>query len=147
APAQVWDPTKTRIVATVVGFNTAEATRRVTLVINGRQVASQNLKVPAAGRASAVFAGPDIPYGLVRVSVQIDGGDALPADDRYDLVIQRSERVHGLFVHQGSDAATALYFRSALESAADAAVVLDDASAEQLRSRDLSSYAFVVLSD
>ena len=47
-------------------------------------------------------------------SVQIDSADALPADDRYDFVIQRSERVHGLFVHQGSDSATGLYFRSAL---------------------------------
>ena len=94
-----------------------------------------------------MFAGPDIPYGLVRASVQIDGADALTADDRYDFVIQRSERVHGLFVHQGSDNATGLYFRSALESAADAAVVLDEVTVDQLRTRDLSAYAFVVLSD
>lgn len=147
APSQVWDPTKIRIVATVAGFATPEATRKVTLLINGRPAASQAIKVPASGRASAVFAGPDIPYGLVRASVQIDGTDALAADDHYDFVIQRSERVHGLFVHQGSDAATGLYFRSALESAADAAVVLDEVTADQLRNRDLSSYAFVVLSD
>ncbi|MEJ0005786.1 MAG: BatA domain-containing protein [Steroidobacteraceae bacterium] len=147
APAQVWDPTKTRIVATVAGFATPAATRTVTLLINGRPSGQQSIKVPAAARASVVFASPEIPYGLVRASVQIDGADALAADDRYDFVIQRSERVHGLFVHQGSDAATGLYFRSALESAADAAVVLDEATAEQLRNRDLSAYAFIVLSD
>ncbi len=147
APAQVWDPTKTRIVATVAGFATPAATRTVSLWINGRSAGQQSLKVPASGRASVVFAGPDIPYGLVRASVQIDGSDALAADDRYDFVIQRSERVHGLFVHQGSDASTGLYFRSALESAADAAVVLDEVTADQLRSRDLSPYAFLVLSD
>jgi hypothetical protein len=147
APAQVWDPTKTRIVATVAGFATPAATRTVTLLINGKPAGSQSIKVPAAGRASVVFAGPDIPYGLVRASVQIDNADGLSTDDRYDFVIQRSERVHGLFVHQGSDAATGLYFRSALESAADAAVVLDEVTPEQLRSRDLSAYAFVVLSD
>ena len=147
APAQVWDPAKARIIATVAGFGTPEATRSVTLVINGRPSAQQPVKVPASGRASAVFAGPDIPYGLVRASVHIDGADALSADDRYDFVIQRSERVHGLFVHQGSDQATGLYFRAALESAADAAVVLDEISTDQLRTRDLSSYAFVVLSD
>ncbi len=147
APAQVWDPTKTRIVATVAGFATPAATRTVSLLINGRPAGQQSIKVPAAARASVVFAGPDIPYGLVRASVQIDGADALPADDRYDFVIQRSERVHGLFVHQGSDAATGLYFRSALESAADAAVVLDEITVDQLRSRELSNYAFIVLSD
>jgi hypothetical protein len=147
APAQVWDPTKTRIVATIAGFATPAATRTVTLLINGRPSGQQRLKVPAAARASAVFASPDIPYGLVRASVQIDSADALVADDRYDFVIQRSERVHGLFVHQGSDASTGLYFRSALQSAADAAVVLDEVTAEQLRNRDLSAYAFIVLSD
>jgi hypothetical protein len=147
APAQVWDPTKTRIVATIAGFATPAATRTVTLLINGRPSGQQSIKVPAAARASVVFASPDIPYGLVRASVQIDSADALVADDRYDFVIQRSERVHGLFVHQASDAATGLYFRSALQSAADAAVVLDEVTAEQLRNRDLSAYAFIVLSD
>ncbi|MGC1456713.1 MAG: BatA domain-containing protein [Steroidobacteraceae bacterium] len=147
APSQVWDPTKTRIVATVAGYATPAATRTITLSINDRIASQQSIKVPASGRASVVFAGPDIPYGLVRASVQIDGADALPADDRYDFVIQRSERVHGLFVHQSSDAATGLYFRSALESAADAAVVLDEVTVDQLRNRDLSAYAFIVLSD
>jgi Aerotolerance regulator N-terminal len=147
APAQVWDPTKTRIVATLAGFGTPAATRTVTLWINGKSAGNQSVKVPAAGRASVVFAGPDIPYGLVRASVQIDSADGLRADDQYDFVIQRSERVHGLFVHQGSDASTGLYFRSALESAADAAVILDEVTPEQLRSRDLTSYAFIVLSD
>jgi len=147
APAQVWDPAKTRIIATVAGFATPTATRTVTLLINDRPAGQQAVKVPASGRASVVFAGPDIPYGLVRGSVRIDSADGLSADDRYDFVIQRSERVHGLFVHQGSDRATGLYFRSALESAADAAVMLDEVTADQLRTRDLSAYAFVVLSD
>jgi hypothetical protein len=147
APSQVWDPTKTRIVATVAGFATPEATRTITLSINDKPAGRQSIKVPASGRAAVVFAGPDIPYGLVRATVQIDGADALPADDRYDFVIQRSERVHGLFVHQGSDAATGLYFRSALQSAADAAVVLDEVTVDQLRNRDLSTYTFLVLSD
>ncbi len=147
APSQVWDPTKTRIVATVAGYATPAATRTISLSINDRLASQQSIRVPASGRASVVFAGPDIPYGLVRASVQIDGADALPADDRYDFVIQRSERVRGLFVHQGSDAATGLYFRSALESAADAAVVLDDITVDQLRNRDLSAYTFIVLSD
>jgi len=147
APAQVWDPAKTRIVATVAGFGTPEATRTVTLFIDGRSSGQQSVKVPASGRASVVFAGAEIPYGLVRGSVQIDGADALRADDSYDFVILRSERVHALFVHQGSDQATGLFFRSAIESAADAAVVLDAVTVDQLRTRDLSSYAFVVLSD
>jgi Aerotolerance regulator N-terminal len=147
APAQVWDPAKTRIIATVAGFGTPAATRTVTLLINDHPAGQQAVKVPASGRASVVFAGPDIPYGLVRGSVHIDSADGLSADDRYDFVIQRSERVHGLFVHQGSDRATGLYFRSALESAADAAVVLDEVTADQLRTRELSAYAFVVLSD
>jgi hypothetical protein len=147
APAQLWDPAKTRIVATIAGFGTSDATRTVSLLLNGRAVGQQTLRVPANARASVVFAGLDIPYGLVRGTVQLDSADGLSGDDRYDFVMQRSERVHGLFVHQGSDAATGLYFRSALASATDAAVVLDEVPVEQLRNRDLGAYAFVVLSD
>ncbi len=147
APAQLWDPARTRIVATIAGFGTPAATRTVSLLLNGRTVAQQALRVPAAARASVVFAGLDIPYGLVRASVQIDSADSLGGDDRYDFVMQRGERVRGLFVHQGSDAATGLYFRSALASATDAAVGLDEVPVEALRNRDLAAYAFVVLSD
>ncbi len=87
------------------------------------------------------------PTDWARASVQIDSADALVADDSYNFVIQRSERAHGLFVHQGADSTTGLYFRSALGSAADAAVVLDEVTVDQLRGRELSAYAFVVLSD
>ncbi|HTV79528.1 MAG TPA: BatA domain-containing protein [Steroidobacteraceae bacterium] len=146
-PAQVWDPAKMRIIATIAGFGTPAATRTVTVLINDQPVSHQSVRVPASGRASVVFAGLQIPYGMVRGSVRIDSADGLGGDDHYDFVIQRSERVHGLFVHQGSDAATGLYFRAALAAAADAAVALDEITADQLRNRDLAADTFIVLSD
>ena len=42
APGQVWDPKKARVQAVIAGFGTPAATRTVSLVVNGKTVATQN---------------------------------------------------------------------------------------------------------
>ena len=47
APRRVFDTKKVRTVATIAGFNTDDATRKVTLVANGKPVETKDVKVPA----------------------------------------------------------------------------------------------------
>ena len=41
APGQVWDPKKARVQAVIAGYDTPAATRTVSLVVNGKTVATQ----------------------------------------------------------------------------------------------------------
>ncbi|HTY50327.1 MAG TPA: BatA domain-containing protein [Steroidobacteraceae bacterium] len=147
APAQVWDPRPARIQAVIAGFGTPAATRTATLFIDGRQAGRAQVAVPAGGRSVASFTAVAIPFGLSRGVVRIDAADALPADDEYDFVMQRAERVHGLFVHQSADTRSPLYFGAAAGAASEAAVQLGDIAVQQLPRQDLAGVSFVILDD
>jgi hypothetical protein len=147
APAQVWDPKKARVQAVVAGFGTAAATRSVSLVINGKSVASKDVSVPANGRATVEFDTLDVPYGFSRCAVKIDSADALPADDQYMFSVQRSDPLHVPFVRETNDSRSPLYFGDALGSSSQSAFVLEAVPAAQVQGVDPNKYAFVVLSD
>ncbi len=51
APGQVWDPKKARVQAVIAGYHTPAATRTVSLVVNGKTVATKT--VARAGRTAA----------------------------------------------------------------------------------------------
>ena len=72
APRRVFDTKKVRTVATIAGFNTEDATRKVTLVANGKPVETKQVKVPANSRATVEFLTLDAPYGLTKCEVRID---------------------------------------------------------------------------
>jgi len=147
APSQVWDPRKARVQAVVAGFHTLAATRAVSLVVNGKVMATQNANVPAQGRATVEFDSLDAPYGLSRCEVRIDSADALPADDRFLFSVERSDPRRVLFVHEANNPRSALYFTSALTSAAEAAFAVETRTVDETRNTQPSPYAFVVLSD
>jgi hypothetical protein len=147
APGHVWDPKKSRVQAVIAGFGTPAATRTVSLVVNGKAVASKSVQVPANGRATAEFPSLDVPYGFSRCEVRIDSADAFPADDASLFAVERSDPRRALFVSEAGDARSPLYFRSALASAAETAFALDAVSAGQAANEILSRYSFVVLSD
>ncbi len=147
APRRVYGSGKARVEATVAGFGTPATKRRVALVLNGREIDSKSIDVPAGGRATAEFTQVDLPYGLNRGEVRIDSGDNLPDDDRFYFSVGRAEARHVLFVHDARNQRDALYFRTALESAAESAYVLDPVAVDQSANLDLHKYAFVVLSD
>ena len=90
APAQVWDPKKARVQAVIAGYHTPAAMRTVTLVVNGKTVATRSVVVPASGRVSVEFQGLDVPYGFSRCEVRIDSADALPADDMSLFAVERA---------------------------------------------------------
>jgi hypothetical protein len=147
APGQVWDTKKARVQAVIAGYQTPAATRTVSLVINGKTVATSSVQVPANGRATVTFQSLDVPYGFSRCAVKIDSADSLPGDDESLFAVERSDPGRVLFVHESSDRRSPLYFNAALTAAAESAFTLQTVPVEQLNGVDPSKFAFVVLSD
>jgi aerotolerance regulator-like protein/VWA domain-containing protein len=150
APAELADPKdpkRSRVQAVVAGFGTPATEKSVSFVVNGKTNATRKVSVPANGRATVEFAPLDLGYGFSRCEVRIEGGDAFPADDASVFAIRRSDPERVLYVHATNDTRSALYFGSALSSAAQASFVLQSVTAEQTTDLDPSKFAFVVLSD
>jgi hypothetical protein len=147
APRRVYGSGKAHVQATIAGYGTAQATRRVSLELNGREIESKSVEVPAGGRATAEFQLADVPFGLNRGEIRIDSGDTLPQDDRFYFSIERAEARRVLFVHEARSERDVLYFRTALEAAAESAFALDAVPAGQTANLALQKYAFVVVSD
>jgi hypothetical protein len=89
----------------------------------------------------------DVPFGLNRGEIRIDSGDTLPQDDQFYFSMERAEARPVLFVHDARGERDVVYFRTALEAAAESAFVLDAVPPEQVANLALQKYAFVVLSD
>lgn len=147
APSIVADPKKTRLVATIAGHGTPAASKSVSLVVNGKTVATKTANIPALGRAAVEFIGVDASYGWNRGEIKINGGDSLAADDTYRFAFERADPRPALFVHEPGRTRAALYFRAALESGAASLFALDAMPADQVANVAPSRYAFVVLGD
>jgi hypothetical protein len=147
APRRVFDTKKVRTAATIAGFNTPDATRKVTLVANGKTLETKEVKVPANGRATVEFLTLDAPYGMTRCEMRIDGADAFPQDDHWLFSVERADPKPTLFVHADNETASALYVKTALESSSEAAFSLESVAASQTANLNLTKYAFVILSD
>ena len=147
APRRVFDTKKVRTVATVAGFNTDPATRKVTLLANGKPVESKDVKIPASGRATVEFLTLDAPYGLTKCEVRLDNADAFPQDDHWFFSVERADPKPALLVHAEGDSASPLYIKTALESATDAAFTIESETPNQAANASLAKTAFVILSD
>lgn len=150
APVELLDPkdkTKSRVQAVIAGLSTPEATKKVSLVVDGKTILSREVKVPANGRATVEFAPLDIKYGFNRCEVRIDTDDALSADNGGVFVVHRRDPQRVLFVHRAADERSALYFGTALNAASRGAFVLQSVSVEQVTDLDPAKFAFTVLSD
>lgn len=147
APARISDPKRTRIVATIAGFHTPATNQRASLVINNKVIADKAVDVPADGRATVEFIGLDIPYGLNRCEVRLQAPDAFVDDNHYFFSMTRDDPRPVLFVHDASDTRSLFFFQNALEAGGDTLFRMETLTTEQGATRDLSRYAFVVLSD
>jgi hypothetical protein len=147
APRHIYDPRKSRVLATIAGYGTPAAKFKASLYINGKLQASKPVDLPADGRASVEFLSVDAPYGFSRGEVRIDAGDAFPADDHFYFSAERADPRQALFVQDPRSTRAFLYFRTALESSNEPAYTLTAASPEQAANLALAKYPFVVLSD
>ena len=145
--SQVYDPKRTRLTATIAGWQTPAASRKVSLVLNNRVVASKEVAVPANGRAQVEFLGFDVPYGANRGELSIDPADALARDDSYAFSVTRSDPRRVLFLYAAGRSREAFFYKSAMESSADSGLTVQPSPLEQASGQDFSKFAFVVLSD
>ena len=147
APGRVYSGAKTRVLATVAGFNTAQAARTVSLTLNGRVIESKTATVTESGRATVEFDSLEVPYGRNRGAVAVDSADALPDDDTFYFSVERADPRRALFVHGPDDTRGFLYFKTALEASGQSAFAVEAAAADQAAGVAPSQYAFVIISD
>jgi hypothetical protein len=150
APAQLADPKdprKSRVQAVIAGYGTPAASKTVSLVVNGKTIATRKVDIPPDGRATVEFQPLDVPYGLNHCAITIDSADGFPADDTSVFAVKRSDPERVLFLHQASDTRSPVYFGAALAAAAQASFNLQPIESEKSADIDPSKYAFVVLSD
>lgn len=147
AAHHVSDPKKMRVQATVAGYGTSAAARTVSLAVNGKTLQTKQVNVPAGGRATVEFVALDAGYGLNRGEVRIDSADSLPQDDVFNFGFERSDPQRVLFVHEARQQRGVMYYRTALESAADAPFMLEPVTTELVGNVVPEKFAFTILSD
>jgi hypothetical protein len=152
APARIFDPKKVRVQATIVSFaapdEKSETSKKdVSLVLNNKVLQTKAVDVPTGGRAQVEFLSLDAPYGFSRGEVRVDGGDILPADDRFYFAVERTDPRKVLFVDDGRHPRAQLYYRAALDSAGDSAFQMEIMRPDVAVNQDFSHYAYVVLDD
>jgi hypothetical protein len=147
APRRIYDPKKVRVQATLVGYGTEKASKRVALVLNNKEIASKQVDVPAGGRASVEFLTLEAPYGMNRGEIRIAPADDFPSDDRLYFSVERADPRHILFVYEAGKPKGLLYYRTALDASNEAAFALESATVEQVANISPSKFSLVVLSD
>ena len=136
-----------RIEVTVAGFGTAKARKRVTLTLDGKQVGSESVDVPASGRASVVFENFEVPKGTSRGTVTLEPGDGLKSDDQRLVAFNNSEPATILFIYSQNRRRDALYYKAALDAGSGGVFQVQAASAGELGRLAPERFALVVISD
>lgn len=144
APARVYNPKKIAIRATIGGYATEASHLTASLAVNGKVVDTKPVQVPANGRAQVEFTSLDPSFGFNRCEIRVDGGDPLQEDNRFYFSLERSDPGKVLFIHD--DRQPPLFYKTALDAAADQAFDLEPITTEQAGNVSFSRYAFVVLS-
>ncbi len=144
---RVYEKGRARIEAVIAGFNTPAASRRVSLLVNNRQVASQTVQVPESGRATAEFKDFDVPHGQSRGEVRIDSADNLADDDKRLVSFERSDPTPILFLHPAGRTREMLYYRTALEAAGAALFTVQPATPADAGNLSPERFAFLALHD
>lgn len=145
--ADLKDPKRSRVLAVVAGLNTPTATKNVSLLVNGRTVATKHVEVPANGRVTVEFSPLDVGYGFNRCEIRVDAQDGFPNDDASLFAVRRSDPERVLFIRASGDMRSELYFGAALAAAAQASFTMQASSPAQTTDLDPARFAFVVLAD
>lgn len=143
----VYDPSRTRLTATIAGWQTGAARRRMSLVLDKKTVATKDVTVPANGRAQVEFYSFDVPYGSHRGVVRLEPADQLPEDDSFPFSLERSDPKRVLFLYSDGRAQEAYYYKAAMESSSETGLLVEPLPIERGATADLSKFAFVVLND
>jgi len=147
-PGRIFDTAKARVRATIAGLHTPKAAKTISLVADGKVLATKPVEIPENGRASVEFFGLDTGYGFHKGEIRIDGaGDSFPNDDTFRFSIERSDPRKVLYLHAARDTRSALYVKAALDAAVPNAYSIETASFETTSTPNLTNVSFVVLAD
>jgi hypothetical protein len=133
--------------ASVRSFAASDAHKSVRLTLNGKTVGEQAVEVPAGGRAQARFPALELASGPNRVTVSLEPGDDLKADDQRYLVLKRPMPRSVLLVSADQRGRGALYLSSALGTLATLGLVPETRVPSKLTERPLAEQSFVVVTD
>jgi hypothetical protein len=139
-------PVSGELTASVRSFAADAATKTLTLIHNGSEVAEQTVAVDAGGRAQATFAPLDLEEGANRVEVTLAPADDLSADDRRYLAVKRPEPREALVVAPDVEGRAALFTSAALETLTTLAITAD-VRPSPVGDPPLTAYSFVVVTD
>jgi hypothetical protein len=130
APAHIFDTKRTRVAAVAAGAGTDAATKKVSLVMDGKVLASKDLAILPGGRAQVEFTGFPVSYGAHRGEIRIEPRDSLPNDDTFAFSMERSDPRTVLFLGNGRPRES-FFFKAALESAENAGLVVQPVNVQQ----------------
>jgi len=133
--------------ASVRSFAAADARKSVRLTLNGKTTAEQPVEIAAGGRAQARFAALELAAGPNRVTVSLEPGDDLAADDQRFLVLKRPQPRNVLLVAADQKGRGALFLASALGTLATLALNPETRTPAKLTDKPLAEASFVVVTD
>jgi hypothetical protein len=133
--------------ASLRSFAAADARKSLRLTLNGKTIAEQPVDVPSGGRAQARFPALELASGPNRVTVSLEPGDDLKADDQRYLVLKRPQPRSVLLVSGDQRGRGALYLSSALGTLATLGLVPETRVPSKLAERPLAEQSFVVVTD
>lgn len=130
----------------VRGLTSGMPPREVVLSIDGEERGRQRI-VPGPSREERLaFAGLGLSTGEYRVVVALEPEDALPADDRFHLVIQRTEpRALVIAANRAGD--DAAYFEAAVGALTAPRLAVERVAVSSLAESPLAEYAVLIVSD
>jgi Aerotolerance regulator N-terminal/von Willebrand factor type A domain len=134
------------LTASVRSFAAEAATKTLILRHNDREIARQEVTIPAGGRAQATFAALDLAEGPNRVAVALTPGDDLPIDDQRFVALKRPKPRSVLVVAAEPKGRGPLFMSAALQTLTSLAL-MPDIEASVLGDRPLAEFSFVVVTD
>ncbi len=148
APSTLDPSAPARVTATIAGWNTPATKCRVTLLLDGKELAAKTIAVAASGRTAVEFSDFTVPYGWHRGEIRIEPRDKLPQDDAFPFSIEREDSRKVLFLYARTrTGGGGFYYKAALESGTKGGLAVEVSPVSDAGNQNFSRFAFVVLSD
>jgi hypothetical protein len=146
-PAITYDAANVRLTAGIAGWQTNQVNRTVSVLLDGRTVASKDIVIPSSGRAEVEFNDLTIPFGVHRGQVELAPHDDLPNDDTMLFSIERADPRKVLFLTTPGRTAESFFYKSALDASTATGLRAQAAAIPEAARLDLSQFALVVLNN
>ena len=144
-PSRVFDAAGIRLTTSIAGWQTLDTVKKVSVFLDGRSLASKEIKIPASGQVDLQFDSLVIPFGAHRGEIRIEPNDDLPNDDTFLFSTERADPRKVLFLSSMGRSIDSFFYKSALDAAPATGLRVQPDTIDHAVDLDLSHYAFVVL--